>query len=774
MEEKKVIVTDGNYTCDIDISVEEWKNILQDETLMLNNYKEALSKFYNEPEHKSTCKALGEKYNKSPHHYNGSITNFAVAVQRKLKRFNVVHTDGSKTYWVIPMTGKHVGRHFEWTMRPELVQAIEEIGINTLMKNMNDDFDWIPFYMELADKILQYKSKRDDLIAFIFNKLKPKFTGYLKKTDNIDPFTFIGIFNRGMTDENRLLLAKEFKSFFNITSEVPTSLAGIPILHNMKACFFPLDYRKGTNDIENLWTLFEQVLQDDIYNNDFYSIFDTVKEQYMVNRNITMGLFWIRPYKFLSLDNTNTNYLEEKYGIKCSLKMPEAKEYLNFISEIKSKMEINEIKEKSFPEFSRQAWLYKKDDDMEIEDENNYDDPIVNLLKSSKNLILTGAPGVGKTYKTAEIAVAIADGKTPTNRSDLMKRYKELINSEQIAFTTFHQSLDYEEFVEGLKPEIDDDDNSTGNFRVKKGIFKDICDNAKDTESVETIDDFTLNGFEKYLQTINVKYTATRNKYLKRIKVLLGNETMKTSKCRQEDIPKYTSLQDIVANEAAVIEFDNDYDFKNWFGTPLKLLVKFKKAMDEKPKENSSQKSQRNFVLIIDEINRGNISKIFGELITLLEKDKRLGEENEITVTLPYSQEKFGVPPNLYIIGTMNTADRSIGTIDYALRRRFKFVSLKSEKNVISMYDKYQGNTQAKAENLFENIEKFIESNINEDLDAEDLMVGHSYFLCETEDELKRRLEYEIIPLLWEYQKDGIITCDRQILKDKIAEWKVL
>ena len=407
---------------------------------------------------------------------------------------------------------------------------------------------------------------------------------------------------------------------------------------------------------------------------------------------------------------------------------------------------------------------------------SNQTKAIVDLLVKSKNLILTGAPGVGKTYKTIEIAVAIADStfSDSSDRKKLMTRYNELIKSGQIVFTTFHQSLDYEEFVEGLKPDIDDDGKGIGVFSIRNGIFKDICDDAKDTESVETIDDFTLNGFEKYLQTINVKHTATRNKYLKRIKVLLGNETMKTSKCRQEEIPKYNSLQDIVANEAAVIEFDNDYDFKNWFGTPLKLLVKFKKAMDEKPKENSSQKSQRNFVLIIDEINRGNISKIFGELITLLEKDKRLGSENEITVTLPYSQDKFGVPSNLYIIGTMNTADRSIGAIDYALRRRFAFVLLKADKNVISTSDKYKGDTKTKAENLFDAIQIFIESNINEDLDADDLMVGHSYFLCETEDDIKRRLEYEIVPLLWEYQKDGIITCERKTLKDKISEWQNL
>jgi 5-methylcytosine-specific restriction protein B len=187
-----------------------------------------------------------------------------------------------------------------------------------------------------------------------------------------------------------------------------------------------------------------------------------------------------------------------------------------------------------------------------------------------------------------------------------------------------------------------------------------------------------------------------------------------------------------------------------------------------------STDNTQNYVLIIDEINRGNISKIFGELITLLEKDKRINEENEITVTLPYSQEKFGVPSNLYIIGTMNTADRSIGQIDYALRRRFAFVSLKSDKSVLENYDKYKDDAKNKAISLFDTIQTFIIEHINEDLDAEDLMIGHSYFLCETEDNLKQRLEYEILPLIKEYEKDGIIMVDKKDLNDKITEWTAL
>lgn len=130
MEVKKVIKQDGEYLCEIDVSVEEWKEILLDKSLMNDNYKDALLKFFSEPEHKSTCKALGEKYSVSPQSFNGTITNFAKAVQKRLNRFEVVGADGNPTFWIIPMIGKNVGNHFEWTIRPELVKAIEDAFIN--------------------------------------------------------------------------------------------------------------------------------------------------------------------------------------------------------------------------------------------------------------------------------------------------------------------------------------------------------------------------------------------------------------------------------------------------------------------------------------------------------------------------------------------------------------------------------------------------------------------------------------------------------------------
>ncbi|HHT61383.1 MAG TPA: AAA domain-containing protein [Bacteroidales bacterium] len=392
---------------------------------------------------------------------------------------------------------------------------------------------------------------------------------------------------------------------------------------------------------------------------------------------------------------------------------------------------------------------------------------IIKLVEANKNLILTGAPGTGKTYKTAEIAVALIDGsnKLPSSRIDLMKRYKELINANQIAFTTFHQSLDYEEFVEGLKPEIDGNTKEI-TYQIKNGIFKAICERAKEKTSMDSLND----AIEKLKEECSENIIKVKTKSKTEFSVTYrGGKTFRV----RSDNSEAEEGRDFPANIDAIKKMyqGNEADIYN-ITYVWGILQHLKEQYNVK--DYIADSTDKKYILIIDEINRGNISKIFGELITLLEKDKRIGEENEITVTLPYSQETFGVPSNLFIIGTMNTADRSIGHIDYAIRRRFAFFSLKSDKNVISSYDKYDKGVKEKAESLFDKIKDFISNNINPDLNADDLMIGHSYFLCKSADDLKMRLEFEIIPLIEEYEKDGIIMLEKSAMKEEFEKWKNL
>lgn len=294
------------------------------------------------------------------------------------------------------------------------------------------------------------------------------------------------------------------------------------------------------------------------------------------------------------------------------------------------------------------------------------------LLSKKHNIILQGAPGTGKTYNTAAIALKTLDitDIDLTDHKAVMIRYDELLG-KQIFFATFHQSLDYEDFVEGLKPHVQTDDkgNSIGiTYEPEDGIFKRACNKA-----VENAED------------------------------------------------------------------------------------------------------NKSVVLIIDEINRGNVSKIFGELITLLESDKRSQGNHPIKVILPYTKAEFGVPSNLYIIGTMNTTDRSTGTLDYALRRRFAFVTLQSDRSVIEKHYDKLGNANLKdmAVALFDDIKKFIESpkHLCGDMSIDDLMVGHSYFMAEDEEELKDKVEYEIIPLINEYINDGILNVKNEEKKTAFDSW---
>ena len=407
---------------------------------------------------------------------------------------------------------------------------------------------------------------------------------------------------------------------------------------------------------------------------------------------------------------------------------------------------------------------------------------INDILVLKKNLILQGAPGTGKTYNTAALALSICGETLPEKHEDVMKRYEELRKEGRIAFVTFHQSMDYEDFVEGIKPKTE---NGTITYDVEDGIFKEISDRARinyedSQKSIEVLQkqknvQDKINEFLSDVQETRQEYqTKTGSKFVisdvtdKNIVVEVP-ENQITSKL----LLKLSDLTALLENE---VSLNNVKDIKTYFNRKFNaqqdsyIFVIVKEINKIKNKTVTVSKTQlQNFVLIIDEINRGNVSKIFGELITLLEADKRIGEAHPIKVTLPYSKEEFGVPSNLYIIGTMNTTDRSVGNIDYAVRRRFAFVTLKADRQIL--VGKY--GEDSKQVQLFDKISDFLNDDKKHvDMDFEDLMVGHSYFMADDAEELKLKLEYEIIPLIEEYQKDGIINVKKEELEKEFENWK--
>lgn len=396
------------------------------------------------------------------------------------------------------------------------------------------------------------------------------------------------------------------------------------------------------------------------------------------------------------------------------------------------------------------------------------------LLKEKKNIILQGAPGTGKTYNTAAIALSAlgVSGVNLSNHKEVMERYESLQDS-QIFFTTFHQSLDYEDFVEGLKPRIQTDalGNSIGvTYEPEDGIFKRACQAVQNDESkdiVECIDNYLekIKGFEKRKEIPTITGKSSLYVWWKEGNTTVSTRSKNSTSQKEEDYTPSPLNIEKIKLQAQGRGVEN-----NW--------QQYAQAFIEAVKREYGAQKDKPVVLIIDEINRGNVSKVFGELITLLESDKRDKGDHPIKVVLPYSKTLFGVPSNLYIIGTMNTTDRSTGTLDYALRRRFAFVTLKSEVKVVDKYYEELRDDTLKniAIPLFEDIRAFIEDpkHLCGDYGIDDLMVGHSYFMAKSKEELANRIQYEIIPLINEYINDGILNVQSTEKEKAFASWSNL
>ncbi|WP_261798318.1 McrB family protein [Campylobacter volucris] len=382
----------------------------------------------------------------------------------------------------------------------------------------------------------------------------------------------------------------------------------------------------------------------------------------------------------------------------------------------------------------------------------------LNVENPPLNQILYGPPGTGKTYHTIDKALEIL-GENLENRDDKKAKFDEYVKNGQIVFTTFHQSYGYEEFVEGIKPIIDNDENSQEvKYDIKDGIFKKLCKKA--LENRDNIKSFNFhindlkekakedgNNPEKYFKLPNTKYSIQyRGGKTFRIKFDDMSKNHKDYPVNIDNIEKLykTSSVDEIYNSAYV-----------------RAILHYLKSQGLRDYEEKDEKTNLPYIIIIDEINRGNVSKIFGELITLIEPSKRIGEPEGLKVRLPYSGEEFGVPKNVYIIGTMNTADRSITSLDTALRRRFEFVEMMPDVSELS--------TDCGGVNLQELL-KAINTRIEYLLDREKT-IGHAFFIgVENLNDLKNVFQNKIIPLLQEYFYNDYALMDAVLNKNGILE----
>lgn len=366
------------------------------------------------------------------------------------------------------------------------------------------------------------------------------------------------------------------------------------------------------------------------------------------------------------------------------------------------------------------------------------------------NQILYGPPGTGKTYNSINKAIEIINPNfdLTQERETVKKEFDRLVTEGQIVFTTFHQSMSYEDFIEGIKPIIDEgeDENKQVLYNVEDGLFKQLVERAKEQKK-ETIETSNLDNFdESWEQLIELVRLKISNDELLKIGSweygLSNKDSLKYSSLNSPS--KYTftitkqNILDVYENKKARPSgaFQKDMqDIVDFMKNKFQL-----KEFKEKKSEEIVVENNQKYVLIIDEINRGNISQIFGELITLIEESKRLGEIEELEVTLSYSKKKFGVPSNVYIIGTMNTADRSVEALDTALRRRFSFIEMMPNEKI---FDSLNFTDTYKRKVIMQKINQRIEVLLDRNY-----TLGHSYFIKE---DFKNSFENEIIPLLQEY-----------------------
>ena len=455
------------------------------------------------------------------------------------------------------------------------------------------------------------------------------------------------------------------------------------------------------------------------------------------------------------------------------------------------------------------------------DESTGYSEPI-----SPENLILHGPPGTGKTYSTAKEAVRLCGEQVPEpkDRKALMQTYQRLLAMGRIEFVTFHQSMTYEDFVEGRQPmtgsDEEDDSSSTG-FRLETvpGIFRRIAKRAETSRGRSTDGDaISVEGRQVFKMSIgeanNPEDAHLFEEAVTGGYALLGWEDIDWSDDKYAereaiiDACKSIGYTDIDARSGAVQmpfifrnwvregdivivskgnalfraigEFTGDYQYhprpeggyahrravrwhwvdrkgvpvseiytRNFMMKSIYLLYDSELNIPALERYVNSQGTDgpaepEPFVLIIDEINRANISKVFGELITLLEPDKRLGQPNALKVRLPYSGDEFGVPSNLHIVGTMNTADRSIALLDTALRRRFTFREMMPESPLLDgAAEKCGLDLPRILDSLNERIEYFYDR---------EHQIGHAYFYsCESRGDVDHVMRHKVIPLLAEY-----------------------
>ena len=705
---------------------------------------------------------------------------------------------------------------------------------------MDNQFTWVQFYKEFANKLLAYKNNREELI----DKVKSIYTETeinmptLEKDNNIvdiDPFTVFGLFNKSsMREMNRVKILSAVKKIFDVDAELPTSFESIPVLNNQNATFYYFVGDRGENDIDDLWSLFETAIQyassPTAENRELLSqYFDLViNRKGNGNSKITMGLYWIAPNAFLNLDSRNEWYIYEsgKIADEVTDSLPKveakisSKVYFEIVERLRDYLKSDLSDLKDFKELSFEAWKYSSEVNEKIKEQKKEKAALEQKgagladddVETTHYWIYSPGDKASKWDEFYERGVMglgwceIGDYSQYSSKEEMKTAMKENIEPSKSYMNAAHATW---QFLQVMKP---------GDIVfAKKGMHTVIAKGVVTSDYIYDTTDSVYPNVRK-VNWINVgerqhpgqavtktltDITAYTD-YVSKLNALYEDEADDVSEPAEIVYPEYSpenfleevymdgesydTLVELIRvkknvilqgapgvgktfaakrlaysmmgckdqNRVMMVQFHQSYTYEDFIegfrpssvgdGFEIKKgsFYNFcKKAADDLDNE---------YFFIIDEINRGNLSKIFGELFMLIESDKRGN-----ALQLLYSDEKFFVPANVNIIGMMNTADRSLAMLDYALRRRFAFFEIKPGFDSDG-FKKYRMNlNNEKFNRLIECVQSLNAVIKADDSLGEGFCIGHSYF-CNlktiTDKALSNIVEYEMVPLLKEYWYD--------------------
>lgn len=671
------------------------------------------------------------------------------------------------TVWkVIPETALRAGLiDFAFHGKPQDIDRFrndpfwrERFGDNTEKDSL---FKWTKFYEEIASKLLTFRDRRDELVSGIHSisesssvmsilndQYEEGVAGGLLK--DICPFTVMAIFNRGITDDNRKVIAKELAELLGVSEPVPESFDGIPIVNNQRTWFFGYSYKRQPDDIDILWEVFARAISfadlgnesdDEDVRSDFMDAYDKATQCHGVGWNLTMGLYWIRPWSFLTLDGQSQEYISNKLNIEISMNglkgRCSANDYLDLLDNLETRFQEDSYPVHSFPELSLAAYKYQSN--------NSEKSP----NRTWKDIVSTQVEKLCREKSSCEFTI-----------KEFLERFTNDLEEK------FPNRKDIEGAVRYLLTELTD----SGEMElISKGVYRWLDEGLVSGINIQipyenySIDNIIADGCflpQTKIEMILKRLRAKKNLILqgppgtgktwlaKRLAfALIGHRD--DSKIRAVQFHPNLSYEDFIrgwrpSGEGKLTLVDG----------PFMEMIRV--AIED---------PESKYVIVIEEINRGNPAQVFGEMLTLLETDKRTPDEALELSYKKFDGERVFIPENLYVVGTMNIADRSLALVDLALRRRFAFIDL--EPTLGKPWHDWVQSKNGIDSLVLKEIDSRI-SALNNEISADaslgaQFRVGHSYVtpavgmnITDAKEWFSEVVETEIGPLLDEYWFDNL------------------